>query len=224
MAWQDQEWVTYLSASLKVGLVLALLYVGYDYATRPGAEPLEKARVEEPLHEDLYVHPTKTNITRYSTADRLVGMDLWVQSGWTLAAEPGEQWLGPIEKVTPTRVFERDGELLIGFERDGKPAQLAVGQAGRVYVDDIFFAEDPRELYSHWSEESWAKIADGVVEPGMSEFQVTFALGAGVPSRISPGGSTRIIEYRARTVAGLPAYEVTFQDGRVETIEPLAAE
>jgi hypothetical protein len=224
MAWQDQEWVTYLSVSLKVGLVLALLYVGYDYATRPTAEPIEQAPVEKPLHEDLYVHPVKTNITRYSTADRLVGMDLWVKAGWTLAAEPGEQWLGPIEKITPTRVFEQDGDLLIGFEREGKPARLAVGRAGRVYVDDLFFAEDPRELYEHWSEESWAKIADGVVEPGMSEYQVTFALGAGAPSRISPGGSTRIVEFRARTVVGLPALEVTFKEGRAETIKPVETE
>ena len=224
MAWQDQEWVGYVSISLKVGIVLALAYVAFDYATRPGAEPVEEARQEEPLHEDLYVYPLKTNITRYETADRLVGMELWVKAGWTLVAEPGEQRLGPIEKVVPTRVFERDGDLLIGFERDGKPATLVVGKAGRVYVDDIFFAQDPRELYDHWSDESWAKVEAGEVEPGMSEYQVAFALGAGVPSRVSPGGSTRIVEYRAREAAGLPAVQVTFREGRAESIEILPTE
>lgn len=223
MAWQDQEWVTYVSLSLKIGLVFALGYVAYDYATRPSAEPAAQAQQEEPLHEDLYVHPIPTNITRYATADRLVGMDLWVKAGWTLAAEPGEQWLAPLEKLTPTRVFERGGDLWIGFERNGKPAELAVGKAGRVYVDDLFFAEDPRELYDHWSEESWEKVAAGEVSPGMSEFQAAFALGAGVPSRVSPGGATRVVNYRARENVDLPPLQITFVDGRAQTIEPLAA-
>lgn len=221
MAWRDQEWVTYVSVSLKVGLVFALAYVAYDYATRPTAEPVEQAKQEEPLHEDLYVHPLKTNITRYSTADRLVGMELWVKAGWTLTADPGEQWLPPLEKIVPTRVFERDGDLLIGFERNGKPAELVVGKAGRVYVDDLFFSQDPRELYDHWSDESWEKIEAGEAAVGMSETQVSFALGAGVPSRISPGGSTRIVDFRARQTAGLPPVQVTFREGVAESIEPL---
>lgn len=224
MAWQDQEWVTYVSVMLKVGLVLALGYVAFDYATRPGAGPAVEVRQEEPLHEDLYVHPKRTNVTRYSTAKRLVGQELWVKAGWSLTAEPGEQWLGPIEKIVPTRVFERNGDLLIEFEREGKPANLVVGRAGAVYVDDLFLAEDPRELYNHWSDESWEKIGAGVVEPGMSEFQVTFALGAGAPTRISPGGSTRVVEYRAREAVGLPAFEVTFRGGRADTITQLPAE
>lgn len=224
MAWQDQEWVTYVSVMLKVGLVLALGYVAFDYLTRPGVGPVEEVRQEEPLHEDLYVHPLKTNVTRYSTADRLVGQELWVKAGWSLAAEPGEQWLGPIEKIVPTRVFERNGDLLLGFEREGKPASLVVGRAGTVYVDDLFLAENPRDLYDHWSDESWEKIEAGKIEPGMSEFQVTFALGAGVPTRISPGGSTRVVEYRAREVVGLPAFEVIFREGRADTITQLPAE
>lgn len=221
MAWQDQDWVTYLSVSLKVGIVLALGYVAFDYATRPTADPVGQAKQEEPLHEDLYVHPRKTNITRYETADRLVGMELWVKAGWSLTADPAEQWLGPIEKIVPTRVFERSGDLLIEFERNGKPAELVIGKAGRVYADDLFFSQDPRDLYSHWSDESWEKIEAGEAEVGMSETQVSFALGAGVPSRISPGGSTRIVDFRARQTAGLPPLQVTFRENRAESIEPL---
>lgn len=221
MAWQDQEWVTYVSLSLKIGLALAVGYVAFDYFSRPGADPALETRTEEPLHEDLYVHPLKTNITSYATASRLVGMDLWVQAGWSLAAEPGEQWLKPLEKITPTRVFERDGDMLIEFEREGRKARLAVGRSGRIYVDDVFFAQDPRELYDHWSEESWAKVEAGEVEVGMSETQVFFALGAGGVTRTSPGGSTRVLEFRAREVAGLKPMRVTFQEGRAELIEPL---
>jgi hypothetical protein len=221
MAWQDQEWVTYVSLSLKIGLVLAVGYVAYDYFTRPSADPVEGARKEEPLHEDLYVHPLKTNITQYATASRLVGMDLWVKAGWTLTAEPGGQWLEPLEKITPTRVFERDGDMWIEFDRDGKTARLMVGSGGRIYVDDVLFAQDPREIYEHWSEESWAKVEAGEVEVGMSETQVVFALGAGSLVRASPGGATRVVEFTARQVAGLAPVRVTFREGRAESIEPI---
>ena len=220
MAWQDEEWVSYVSVSLKIALALAVGYVAFDWLTRPSVGPSDAEVRERPLQADLYVVPPKTNITRYATAQRLVGMDLWVRGGWGLAAQPGDRWLAPLEKITPTRVFERDGDLLIRFEKAGRPAELVVGKGGAVYVDELLFSKDPRELYGHWSEETWKKIEAGEAEPGMSEFQVGFALGSGTPVDVSPGGATRVVEYRAREVAGLAPMRVVFRGGIADTVEP----
>ncbi|MBI1354173.1 MAG: hypothetical protein GC160_07490 [Acidobacteria bacterium] len=221
MAWHEQEWVGYVSVSLKVALVLAVGYVAFDWFTRPSAAPVETQVEEKPLQEDLYVVPPKTNIASYATAKKLVGMDLWVRAGWALTAQPGDRLLPPLAKITPKKVFQRDGALWLGFFLDSQSAEVMVGNGGVVYVDDIFFSKDPKELYSHWSEQDWQKIEAGQAEPGMSETQVNFALGAGAASRVSPGGATRIVEYRAREAAGLEPLRVTFRDWIAQSVEPI---
>ena len=57
----------------------------------------------------------------------------------------------------------------------------------------------------------------------MTEYQAAFALGAGRLGRYSPGGALRIVDYTLRQSAGLPALRVTFEDGLVTKIEPMAA-
>ena len=209
---REKPWLAIVSVSLKIGLVLALAYVAYDYLTRPGAgggAPPE--RRETPLQADQYVHPSKTNISTYASAKRLEEMDLWIKEGWRRSAEPGERLLGPLEKVTPTRVYEQDGELRIAFDKDGKPSWLAVGEGGRVFVDDIFFIEDPAKLYAHWSEEDWRRVRKHETWIGMSEMQAIFSLGYGRPLDVSPGGQTRIVEFPGRPEKE-PAV-ITFRDG-----------
>ena len=213
MAATDQAaWRPLVSLSLKVGLALAVAYAAYDYFTRPGADSGEvEQRRESPLQADLYVLPYKTHISSYATADKLVGMELWTKEGWRWVLEPDERMLAPLEKITPTRVYQQDGELRIAFEKDGKPSWLAVGSGGRVFVDEIFFIEDPKELYSHWTDEDWARVENHEAWVGMSEFQAIFSLGFGRPIDVSPGGKTRIVEF-----PGPPEREpvtITFRDG-----------
>ncbi len=43
--------------------------------------------------------------------------------------------------------------------------------------DEIFFYDDPHQLYSHWGAETWAHIDKHEVVPGMSENQAMMALG-----------------------------------------------
>lgn len=206
------SWRPLISLSLKIGMALAVSYAAYDYFTRPGAGALEAEQPREsPLQADLYVYPSKTHISSYATAAKLVGMDLWTKEGWRWAVEPGERLLAPLEKVTPTRVYEQDGELRIAFEKDEQPSWLAVGTGGRVFVDEMFFIEDPKELYSHWTDEEWARVENHEAWVGMSEFQAIFSLGYGRPVDVSPGGKTRIVEF-----AGQPdraPVTITFRDG-----------
>jgi hypothetical protein len=43
--------------------------------------------------------------------------------------------------------------------------------------DEIFFYDDPHQLYSHWGTDTWAHIDKHEVVPGMSENQAMMALG-----------------------------------------------
>jgi hypothetical protein len=43
--------------------------------------------------------------------------------------------------------------------------------------DEVFFYDDPHQLYKHWGAETWAHIDKHEVVPGMSENQAMMALG-----------------------------------------------
>ena len=90
-----------------------------------------------------------------------------------------------------------------------------------MFVDDIFFVKDPRQIYDHWTDEMWAEAAQGVVAPGMSEVRIGFALGVGQVVRQSPGGMTRIVDYKQCAAAGLDPVRVTYRDHVAESTEPL---
>jgi hypothetical protein len=207
-----KPWMPLVSLSLKIGLALAIAYSAYDYFTRPGAGDRGlRDQPEKPLQADLYVHPSKTHFTTYGSARKLEGMDLWTKEGWRWPVEPGARLLGPLEPVKPTRVYEQGGELRIAFDKDGESSWMAVGSGGRVFVDEVFFIEDPVTLYSHWSDEDWKRVRNHETWMGMSELQAIFSLGYGRPLDVSPGGLTRIVEFPGRPDAEPPV--ITFRDG-----------
>lgn len=223
MSWKDQDWVRIVSFSLKLGLVIALVYVGAVFLQRYWAdwEDAGEPRTVE-LHEDLYVHPKRTYISSFGTAkSKLAGRSLWVKEGWRWACDPGERLLDPLEKIVPDRVFERDDQTWISFEREDGRCEMAISANGRFYVDEIFFIEHPRELFDHWPPETWDKIAEHRIEPGMSEYMATFALGAGTPREASNNGRIRVVEYSAGEHAGVQPVSVRFVDGNAESITPL---
>jgi len=97
-------------------------------------------------------------------------------------------------------VFEKDGKsysVPIGLESDGQY---------KIYSDEIFFIEDPHELYKHWSPDVWQAVEQHEVKPGMNEMQADFAVGMGVPDtgnsssektvRYPNGGKPLVIVYR----------------------------
>ena len=223
MAWQDHDWVHVVGVSLKIAVVVSFVYVGGVFLERRWAkwEGAEQPRTIE-LHEDLYVHPKRSYISSFETArKKLVGAPLWVKEGWRWVCEPGERLLEPIEKITPTRVFERGSQVWIAFERADGACEMAIASAGRFWVDDMFFIEEPRELFSHWPAEAWEKIEAHQVEPGMSEYQAAFALGVGIVREASNNGRFRVVEYSACKQAGLTPVVVRYVDGAAESVTPL---
>jgi len=220
------DWTIVVGVALKVALGLSLLYVGGVFLQRHWQKTAipEKAP-EKVFQEDLYVHVPKSHIGSPSSAKRrLPGMDLWVQQGYRWAYQPGDKLFRPIEKVTPTRVFESGGQTHIAFEREGREHTFAVSGGGRFFIDDVFYIRDPRELYDHWPEEDWAKIEAQEIELGMSEFQVTFALGFGELVNQSRDGNVRTLEFTECVVDGCDPVRVTFRDLEAAKIEPIEPE
>ncbi|MCG8648585.1 MAG: hypothetical protein MI861_02055, partial [Pirellulales bacterium] len=101
------------------------------------------------------------------------------------------------------------------------PCEIAISAGGRFYVDELFFIEDPRELFDDWPPEVWEKVAAHQVEPGMSEYQAAFALGVGIVRESSKDGRFRVVEYSACEKAGVKPVVIRYVDGDADTITPL---
>jgi hypothetical protein len=218
----EKRWIQPIRVSLRVALVLALLFVAahfYSRWTRPSLQREQPATVQRV--EDFYVYPPKSFISNLASAQKLVGKPLWVIEGYRWQTKPGGRLLEPLERIVPTAVVRRGEEAVIRFERDGRSEAIRVGSAGRLYIDEMFFIKDPRELYDHWPAETWTKVENHQIEPGMTEFQVAFALGAGQTKRSSQHGDSRVVEFTLCEAAGLQPVRVTFRRGRAEEIEPL---
>lgn len=62
------------------------------------------------------------------------------------------------------------------------------------YIDEIFFYDDPHELYKHWGPEIWKAVDSHQVILGMSERQVQMALGQ-VSKSLSNDYGNRLVVY-----------------------------
>jgi hypothetical protein len=170
-------------------------------ALREDAQP----KPEAPLKADYYVTPKKLHPYDLKSARQLTEQPEWVKVGGQLTyyeydrARHKTNWgreagtLGPIQKIQITDVVmdvspKAPGtkQVMALFELDGKPYAAPIGAEKdgefKIYSDDIFFIEDPRELYKFWPAEVWKAIDAHRLEKGMSELEASFAIGLGVPT------------------------------------------
>jgi hypothetical protein len=123
--------------------------------------------------------------------------------------------------LKPGQVAVVQKQIMAVFEMEGAPGTYAASfgvNTGDDYTfgaNDIFFFEDPHQLYKHWPADTWSAIDQHQAKQGMSELQATFALG----SNLSSDGS----EYGNRTIefanAGKPV-TVTFEKNKAVTVTP----
>ena len=110
-------------------------------------------------------------------------------------------------------------QVLACFSLEGKATRFRLErrQSGdfKIYSDDIFFIEDPHELYKHWPADVWQKIDAHEVQAGMSELQASFAIGVGVPQGSGDYGS-RTLRYPN---GGKPLV-ITFENDKAVAIKP----
>ncbi len=83
------------------------------------------------------------------------------------------------------------------------------------YLDEIFFYDDPHELYKHWGPEVWKAVDSHQVILGMSERQVQMALGQ-VSKSLSNDYGNRLVVYAN---LGKP-FAVTFVKNKVTAFRP----
>ncbi len=229
-----------IQIALALAVAVAGLRAGYilyerheDYVAAQKQEQAKKAGYS---NADYYVVPKKLHPYDLNSARQLTEQPVWVKEGYKytyyryvpvvktvdFAHEAG--LLGPIERVDRKDVmavaapggrkqvvatFENDGHSFavpIGFESDGQY---------KIYSDEMFYVEDPHELYKHWPAEVWQAVAQHEVKPGMSELQVDFAVGMGTLDSGS-SSSDRTLRYAN---GGKPLV-VIYRDGKAEDVKP----
>src|SRR5271168_3705838 len=228
-----------IQIALALAVVVAGLRAGYilygrqeDHVAELKQEQAKKAGYS---NADYYVVPKKLYPYDVKSAQQLTQQPVWVKEGYKytyyryvpvvktvdFAHEAG--LLGPIERVDIKDVmavaapggrrqmvatFEKDGHsyaVPIGFESDGQY---------KIYSDEMFYVEDPHQLYKHWSADVWQAVSQHEVKPGMNELQADFAVGMGVPDA---GSSSE--EKTVRYPNGGKPVVVIFRDGKAAEIK-----
>ena len=235
----DPEFQTKLQIFLVAAIVLAggrAAYVMYERheARKEDAKPKQEA----PLKADYYVTPKRLRAYDLKTARQLTEQPVWVKFGYQLTYYPYDRQrrktdfaheagvLLPLQKLAIQDVVTgvspkapENKQVLAVFTLDGKgyavPIGAEKGSDFKIYSDEIFFIEDPRELYRHWPADVWQKIDAHEVQAGMSELQASFAIGIGIPEGSGDYG-WRTLHYAN---GGKPLV-ITFQDDKAVEIKP----
>jgi hypothetical protein len=221
-----------------IAIVVAGIRVGWIFYQRHEAAVAPSRKEAPPLNPDYYVTPKKIYPYDLKSARQLTRQPVWVKVGYfypyylynagTHRAELGHEAgkLRPLQKLeikdvvaqaSPVHAGER--ELLAVFQENGKAYAAPIGtESGgdyKFYSDDMFFIEDPHELYNHWPADVWQAIDQHQVKPGMSELQADFSLGFGM---LESGSDSidRILDYPN---GGNPL-TVTFHEGKAIEIKP----
>jgi hypothetical protein len=213
----DPEFRKKLQIFLVAAIVLAggrTAYIAYSRheAMKEDAKPMP----ETALKADYYVTPKKLHAYDLKSARQLTEQPAWVKVGYQLTYYPYDLQrhktdFGIQDVVTDVSPLAPETkQVLAVFSLDDKAYAAPIGaeKGGdfKIYSDDIFFIEDPRGLYKHWSADVWKEIDAHEVQAGMSELQASFAIGLGVPEgsgdygwrtlRYANGGKPLVITYQ----------------------------
>ncbi|MGD1021627.1 MAG: hypothetical protein ABR880_02510 [Candidatus Sulfotelmatobacter sp.] len=228
MSEDAKKWI---QVALALAIAVAGVRAGYILYERHqdylAAQKQQAARNAGYSNADYYVTPKKLYPYDLKSAKQLTLQPVWVKEGYrytyyryvpvvkSVDFVHDEGLLGPIERLEITDVivvpapggrkqvvatFEKDRHdyaVPIGFESDGQY---------KIYSDEMFYVEDPHDLYKHWPAEVWQAIGQHEVKPGMDELQADFAVGMGVPDagassdektvRYPNGGKPLVVNYQ----------------------------
>ncbi|MGD0600846.1 MAG: hypothetical protein ABR988_13545 [Terriglobales bacterium] len=207
---------------LQIFLVAALVIAGgraayIVYERRAAMKQDAKPKPETALKADYYVTPKKLHAYDLKSARQLTEQAVWVKIGYQLTYYPYDRerhrtdfrheagLLPPLQKLAIQDVVTDVSPLAPGikqvmacFELGGKSYAAPIGSVKggdfKIYSDDIFFVEDPHDLYKHWPADVWKGIDAHEVTAGMSELQASFAIGMGVSDGSGDYGS-RTLHY-----------------------------
>jgi hypothetical protein len=234
----DPEFRKKLQVFLAIAIVLAggrAAYIVYERheAMKEDAKP----KPEMTLKADYYVTPKTVHAYDLKSARQFTEQPVWVKYGYQLTYYPYDSKrhktdfgheagvLLPLQKLAIQDVVTDvapqapgNKQVLACFSLDGKNYAVPIGaQEGadfKLRANDIFFIEDPHDLYKHWPADVWKKIDVHEVQAGMSELQASFAIGSGIPEGSGDYGS-RTLHYAN---GGKPLV-ITFQNDKAVEIK-----
>ena len=203
---------------------------------RPGEEAHGGGQAgSKPLAAEYYVVPKKLYAHDLKSAGQLTQQPEWVKEGYRYTYYPYDPatrrvnfkseagTLGPIERLDITSMIAQPSpgapgqkQVMAVFQKDSRSFAVPVGfEAGgdyTIYADEMFFYQDPHQLYNFWPKPVWDAIAAHQVTKGMNEIQASFAVGVGVPS--PSNGDEKTVKYPN---GGSPLV-VTYENGRATEI------
>ena len=230
-----------LQLALLLGVVVATVRAGYilyeRHEDKVAADKQKQAQNVGYSNPDYYVSPKKLYPYDLKSARQLMQQPVWVKEGYRYTYYPYDSarkqvdfahdggLLLPIEKLAITDVVAAmppgKGErrqVMALFQKEGKTFAVPIGYEAdeqyTIYSDEMFFVEDPHDLYKHWPADIWQAIEQHQVKPGMNELQADFAIGMGVPD--SGGGSD---EKTVRYPNGGKPVVVVYHEGKAADIK-----
>jgi hypothetical protein len=220
--------IAFIAAAVRVGVIL--------YERKPVHEPEQDQQQERLMNLDYYVTPKKLHAYDLNSARELTKQPVWCREGYRYSYYPYNAashkadlnhvagQLGPIERLSVTGVVAQPEPgsagkaVLATFEKNGQMFAVPIGSELKgdynIYADEIFYIQDPKELYKHWPADIWQAIEEHQVKPGMNEIQTAFAIGMGVPHPMN--GDEKTVDYPN---GGNPL-RVTFRSGTAVEIGP----
>jgi len=118
------------------------------------------------------------------------------------------------------RVHSDQQQVMAVFSKGGKQFAFPAGTANNgdyhLFLDDLLFIQDPRQLYKHWPAQTWQAIEQHQVKPGMNQLEVSFAVG--VPDGASDPTDQENTTYHYPN-NGNPL-RVAFENGKATQVTP----
>jgi hypothetical protein len=227
----------FLQILLLVAMVAAAVRLVFVVRQRLRPAATKTMAKAPPLHREAYVVPRKLHAYDLASARQLTQQPIWVQEGYRYiyyAYDPKYRradffrdvgLLGPIEELhvedvlaQPTPRQPNHHQIVAVFQKNGHSYALPIGtESGgsfQIYADEMFFYEDPRQLYNFWPAEVWEAIGQHQVKPGMNEIQADFAVGMGVPQPAATDPDEKVVKY----ANGGHHLTVTYRKGRAVKI------
>jgi hypothetical protein len=220
-------------------------YIFYD-RTHSGGPAKPEVVENRNLDDYVYLRPSHAHDLK-SSAEALSGKTVWVRAGNAVAYFPFDQPshkpmphesapLPPLAQLQVKDVVMSGTQMyaVFTFAADSKPGSVQVRSGPQlpfavpigamkhgetaIYIDDIFFLDDPHKLYKHWSAETWSAVERHEVRKGMSEIQATAAMGVGHPVSGNTGDyGNRTLEFP--DLASGKTVTVTFSNNQAIAIE-----
>ena len=227
-----------IQIALALAIVVAGVRAGYilyqrheDYVAAQKQQQAKSAGYSNP---EYYVTPKKLYPFDLKSAKQLTQQPVWVKEGYRYTYYPYDTarkrtdfgreagLLLPIERLEVKDVVPDSAagkrQMMAVFQKEGKSYAVPIGfeadEQYKIYSDEMFYIEDPHDLYKHWPADVWKKIDAHEVQDGMDELQTLFAIGMGIPEGSGNYGSETL-----RYANGGKPLVVTFENNKAIAIK-----